>query len=193
MGYLLDIYKKIIISPRELFRDITNDINKYRLPVYFLFFINVLIPLVKSFMMERENIDFFSNEKINLLFSLYSIPQVQWVVTLLGFFLFIIFINVFSKNRGKSGLVFCLLSIASIGILLQLLFVLFSEFLSHELLAMIRWIAFFWIAFLSVVAINICQKISYARSITVYVAAGLPVVVVVGLAGIAPFILWATN
>jgi hypothetical protein len=197
MGYLIEIYKKIITSPRELFQDITNDIDRYRLPVYFLFFINTLIPLVKSFRMARENIDFFSNETLNLLLSLYSIPQVQWVVTLLVFFLFIILINFFSrffsKNRGKSALIFCLLSIASVGILMQLLLTLLSEFLSHELLAMIRWIAFFWIAFLSIVAINICKKTSYVRALTIYFAAGLPVVLIVGLAGVAPFILWATN
>lgn len=197
MGYLVGIYKKIIISPRELFRDITSDIDRYRLPVCFLFFINALIPLVRSFRMAKENINFFSNENLNLLLSLYSIPQVQWVVTLLVFFLFISLINffssLFSENRGKSGLMFCLLSIASVGIIMQLLLVLLSEFLSHEILTMIRWIAFFWIAFLSIVGINICKEISYVRSIAIYFAAGLPVVLIVGLAGVAPFILWATN
>ncbi len=197
MNYLIKIYRKIIVSPRELFRDITNDTNRYRLPVYFLFVVNALIPLVKSFKITRENIAFFSNETLNLLLSIYSIPQIQWAITWLGFFLFIILIKLFSrffaKNRGQSGLLFCILSIASVGILLQLLFIPLSKFLSHDLLAMIRWIAFFWIGFLTIVAISICQKVSYARSMAIYFAAGLPVVVVVGLTGVAPFILWATN
>ncbi len=192
---LLSIYKKMVLRPSGMFRDITREKERYYAVVYVMFFLSCLVPFAKSFTKEGSTIDFFSNEYINMLLSFCSVPQIQWVIIVLGFWFFLSLVKFLCRRLFKtcdvSSLTLCILSISCMGILLQLSFIVFSLFFSYKTIYILWWIAFAWIAFLSVVAIKNSQKnSSYIKSTVIYIVAGMPVVLVTGLMGVAPFLLW---
>lgn len=84
-----EIFKKIIIFPNNFFKDLTNK-RKY---IIFLFIINFIIVLVKSFFISKSNIIFFEDKILDRIFSFLAIPQVAVIITYLSFFYF--FNNIF--------------------------------------------------------------------------------------------------
>lgn len=152
------------------------------------------ITLFKSFSKKRYYNNFFSNQDINEILSFFNIPQIQWVITLLSFVLFIFLISKFCKfflkKCNKKDLILCFMSISSAGILLHILFFIFHYFLSQQFIYMLRHIAFIWIAYLSIIAIKNSQNASYMKAIIIFILSGLPVIIIIGLAGLAPYSLW---
>jgi hypothetical protein len=140
-------------------------------------------------------INFFDNEALNAFLSYYSSPQVQWAVIFLYFLLLVFLLNlssrIFVNKHNGIGLLYCFLCISNIGILLQIFFLLFGFFMPHQFMSVIWLFGYCWVVFLSILAINKCQKINYVKSIIVYLIGGSPIVLIAGLTGLAPFLLWA--
>ena len=171
--------------------------GEYDFSVYFLFFVSGFITFLKSFSIKKNNINFFSNENINEALSFFSIPQVKWVITYVSFILFIFIIRGFChfllKSSNKKDLIVCFLSISSAGILLQILFFAFHYFLSQNFIYVLSYIAFAWVVYLSIIAIKNSQNTTYMKSFLIYIFSGLPAFLIVGLTGLAPFLLWIVN
>jgi len=188
----LELFKSIIVNPARMFHDIRK--GDYNFSVYSLFFVSGFITFFKSFSIKKNNINFFSNEYINQILSFFSIPQVQWVIIFASFILFVFIIRWFChfllKRCNKKELIVCFLSISSAGILLQILFFVLHYFLSQKTIYILSYIAFAWVVYLSIVAIKNSQNTTYIKSVIIYVFSGLPMVLIVGLTGLAPFLLW---
>jgi hypothetical protein len=187
-----ELVKSILFNPARAFRNMSK--GEYDYSVYVLFSVSCLITLLKSFSKKKYIGSYFSNRDINEFLSFFDIPQVRWVIALLGFVLFIFligkFCKFFLKKYNKKGLIACFLSISSAGILLHILFFIFHYFLSQQSIYMLRHIAFIWIAYLSIIAIKNSQNTSYLKSIMIFILAGLPAVFIIGLPGLAPYSLW---
>jgi hypothetical protein len=188
----LGLFKSIMFNPARVFQNMGK--GKYDLTVYFLFLVSGLITFFKSFSIKKHNINFFLNESINEILSFFSIPQIKWLITFLSFILFVFLIRVFCqlllKGCNKKELMVCFLSISSAGILLQILFYILQYFLSQKSVYVLSYIAFVWIVYLSIIAIKNSQNASYMKSVIIYIFSGLPVILIIGLTGLAPFLLW---
>lgn len=188
----LDLFKGMIVNPAKTFQDMGK--GEYDFSVYFMFLLSGLITFFKSFSINKNNINFFSNEYINKILSFFSIPQIKWVITYLSFILFVFIIRGFChfllKRSNKKELIVCFLSISSAGILLQIIFFVCSYFLPQNFIYVLSYIAFVWIVYLSIIAIKNSQDTSYLKSFLIYIFSGLPAVLIVGLTGLAPFLLW---
>ena len=188
----LGILKGIISNPARMFKDMERE--EYDYSVYFMFLLSALITFFKSFHKERQSINFFSNDIVNKTLSFFSIPQIQWLISFLCFVLLIFLTGIFCryllKRCEKRKLTLCFLSISSVGILLQILFFALNLFLSQKSVYALRWVAFSWIVYLSIVAIRNSQNASYVKSVTIYIFSALPVMLIIGLTGLAPFLLF---
>lgn len=188
----LKLFKSVITNPTKMFQDIGRGGHDF--PVYFLFIVSVFITFFKSFSVAKKNVNFFSVEFINKILSFFAIPQIQWIIVFFSFVLFIFLISIFCrillKGCNKKGLIVSFLSISSAGILLHIMFFIFHYFLSRNSIYMLRNIAFVWIIYLSIIAIKNSQNTSYIKSVVIYIFSALPVVLLSGLIGIAPFLLW---
>ena len=188
---LSSTFKDIIINPTKLFRKIEQGSSNSS--IFVLFFISLLITFVKSFSKSQNFINFFSNENLNKILSFISIPQARWAITLLSFALSVyligIFCNLFLKRYNKK-LISCILSISSVGILLHLFFFIMYDLLSQKSIYLLRSISFIWVMCLSISAIKNTQNASYMESILVFVLSILPAILIIGLPGFAPYLLW---
>lgn len=188
----LELFKKIVINPAQLFKHLER--SEYEYSVYFLFFVSGLIPFYNSFSMEKQNINFYSNSTINEIMSFLSTPQITLILTFLSFIFFIVliwgFCRILLKGYNNRKLIVCFLSISSAGILLQILFYFLQLFVVHEVVYWLSYIGFIWIVSLSVIAVKNSQNTSYMKSIMIYIFSAIPVVLIIGLTGLAPFLLW---
>lgn len=191
----LDLFKGMIVNPAKTFQNMGK--GEHDFSVYFMFLLSGLITFFKSFCINKNNINFFSNEYINKILSFFSIPQIKWVITYLSFILFVFIIRGFChfllKRSNKKELIVCFLSISSAGILLQIFFFVCHYFLPQNFIYVLSYIAFVWIVYLSIIAIKNSQDTSYLKSFLIYIFSGLPAVLIVGLTGLAPFLLWLVN
>jgi hypothetical protein len=187
-----ELLKSIILNPEKAFKNMSK--GDYDCSVYVLFAVSCLITLLKSFSKKKYIGSYFTNRDINEFLSFFAIPQVRWGIALLGFILFVLligrFCKVFLKKYNKKVLVVSLLSISSVGILLHIIFFIFHYFLSQQSIYMLRRITFIWIAYLSIIAIKNSQNASCFKSIIIFIFAGLPAVFIIGLPGLAPYLLW---
>jgi len=187
---------EIIISPSKAFQDICKNGESYKKTIYFCFIVSSLIPLWKSFSKERAYFNFFANETANAIISFYSIPQVQWLTTFVGFVLFIFTIaflcRFFTNGNSKTELIHCVVSTSLIGILLQFIFILFQVVSFYKKIPMLWWISIIWIVVLTIIAIKNSQQITYLRATLIFLCASIPIILVIGVTGLAPFLLWLT-
>jgi len=188
----LCLIKSVIVNPSKMFQSIENGEHKFL--AYFLFSVSGLITFIKSFSVNNNVVNFFQNDYIDKILSFFSVPQIKWIVTYIIFILFIFMIMGFcrfflKRNNGKE-LIVCFLSISSAGILLQILFFVCHYFLPQNFIYVLSYIAFVWIACLSIVAIKNSQNTTYLKSFLIYFLSGFPAILIVGLTGLAPFLLW---
>ncbi len=188
----ITMIKDLVLNPVKVFRKINTD--KYRREAYFLFLLSALITLYKSFSIRMYKINFSTDEKINDILSFFSIPQVKWFMAILSFFLFLLLIKflckLILKNCNQKDLIFCYLFISGIGIILQLIFFVFQLFFSQELVYVLSYIGFFWIVFLSILAVKNSQNTSVSKSAIIYFISAIPIILLMGLPGVAPFMMW---
>lgn len=151
-----EIFKKIIIFPNNFFKDLTNK-RKY---IIFLFIINFIIVLVKSFFISKSNIIFFEDKILDRIFSFLAIPQVAVIITYLSFFIFSIIFFIILKYSSRSSLsiyfypsfLLSLMSISIIGIIAHIIsFPL--NFFEKSLVLYIKYIFYIWVIFLNIFAI----------------------------------------
>lgn len=187
-----ELVKIIFLDPTRAFKKISK--GEYDNSVYILFVISCLITLFKSFSKKKYNSNFFSSQLINDIFTFFNIPQIQWAIAILSFVLFIFLIGklckLLFKNYNKKYLIVNLLSISSAGIFLHVLFFILHYFLSLQAIYILRYIAIVWISFLSILAINTSQNTSYMKSIMIFILSGFPAVFIIGIPGVAPYLLW---
>ena len=191
----LRLFKDIIFNPNEMFGKLEK--AGYDYSVYFLFGISGLITFFKSFSVKTYNINYFTNEHLNKAMSFFNAPQIKWLLTFLSFILFIFLIKTFClfllKKCKRKGLIVCTISISSAGILLQITFYTVQHFLPQTFVYVLSYIAFIWIICLTILAIKNSQNTSYMKSIMIYILSSLPVFLVIGLTGLAPFLLWLVS
>ena len=187
-----ELLSYIILRPVSVFRKINN--GKYKYEVIIMFLASISITLFKSFSKNSYQGNFFSNQSVNEIVAFFDIPQIRWVITLISFGLFVflvsIFCKLFLKKCNPKILVMTLMSISGVGVILHLLFSLFSIFLSQNLIYAARHLAFIWIVCLSIAAIKNSQQTTFIKSIIIFILAGLPPIFIIGLPGIAPYSLW---
>ncbi len=186
------LLKGIIARPAKNFKKI--EIIEHEYYVYYIFLLSALIAFIKSFQRKGQTINFFPNDLANNIMSFLGNPQVQWFVSFLCYILLIsmtsLLCSKWLKRYDKRSLKLCFLSISVIGIFLQVLFFTFSRFSTQEVVHVLRLGSFFWIITLSVAAIKNSQDASWFKSIIIYMFSAIPIVLVVGLTGIAPFLLF---
>ncbi|MBI9090008.1 MAG: hypothetical protein JEZ12_12390 [Desulfobacterium sp.] len=189
------ILKNIIFSPNRIFKKIGK--GEYDFAVYFLFGMSGLITFFKSFGIKTYKNNYFVNEHFNILMSFFNIPQIKWLFAFISFFLFVFFMKILClfllKKCKKKHLMLGLLSVSSAGILLQIVFSVLHYILSQTFIYILSYIAFIWIVCLSIMAIKNSQDTSYVKSAMIYIFSGLPVFLVIGLTGLAPFLLWLVS
>lgn len=188
----LELFKDIIVHP-TVFLDRAGK-GKSDLAIYFLFIISIIITFFKSFSIKKYNFNYFSNEIINIVISFFNIPQTKCLIAFLGFGislkLIVVFCRFLLKKCNKKELTMSFLAISCAGIILQAVFYILQHLLSQKSVYILSNIAFPWIIFLSITAIKISQNTSYTKSVIIYIMAGIPVIVIIGLIGLAPFLLW---
>ena len=186
------IFKNIVINPTKVFQEAQK--GRYDFSIYFMLLVACLITFFKSFSRKREVFNFFEREIINDILSFLSIPQIQWLIIFFSYILFVFLMMVVCKLLlkycNKKDLFVCIVSISSAGILLQILFFILYYFVPQNYIYVLNRIAFIWAAYLSIAAIKNSQNTSYLKSIMIYIFAGLPVITIAGLAGLAPSFLW---
>ncbi|SCY49175.1 hypothetical protein SAMN05216233_11077 [Desulfoluna spongiiphila] len=187
-----ELFKNIIIHPAVFFDRAGK--GKSNLAIYFLFIVSIIITFFKSFSIKKHTFNYFSNEIINIVISFFNIPQTKWLIAFLGFSMFLMLIIVFChfllKKCNKKELTMSFLAISCAGIILQAVFYILEHLLSQKSAYILSNITFSWIIFLSITAIKISQNTSYSKSVIIYIIAGIPVIVIIGLTGLAPFLLW---
>ncbi len=187
-----DIFKGVLFHPAKTFHDIESP--GFEVAIYVIFGICCFVTFLKSFLGEKVNSRFFENEIIDNIISFLTIPQIQLVVALLCYTLFIFVLckvsNLFSQSNGEKKLILCLLSISSVGLLLHIIFYIVHFAFSIETMNILRRFSFFWVFCLSILAIKEIKNLSYLKSLGVFLVSGFPSVIIVGLPGLAPYLLW---
>jgi len=186
------IMKDLVLNPVRVFRNINTETYKHE--AYFLFSLSAFITFYKSFSIKMYKINFFSDEKINDILSLFNIPQVKWFMGFLSFFLFLLLIKflckLILKNCNQKSLFICYLTISGAAIMMQLIFFAIQSFFSQKLVYALSYIAFFWIIFLSILAIKNSQSTSFSKATIIYFASAIPIILIMGLPGVSPFMMW---
>lgn len=187
-----EIFKGVLFNPAKTFHDI--EAPSFGVAIYVIFGLSCLATFLKSFRGKMVGARFFENQIIDNIISFSTIPQVQWIVSLLCFALFIFLLGKVSgwllKNNSNKQLKLCILSISSLGLLLHVVFFVASFIFSAKIMHFLRLFSFFWIFCLSILAIKEIKNLSYLKSLGVFVISGFPSFVIVGLPGLAPYLLW---
>ena len=192
LAALVELNKGIIISPRKMFQSLEN--RKYIFLVHCIFILSSLITLIESFGIKQNKLNFYQSVNFNKSLSFFNAPIFQWALAYLCFFFFLILIklccSIILKHTNTKKLVLYFFSISGIGIMLQIIFFVLKLVLPHILVNLLFFIASLWIFFLSLIALQQSQNTTYTKSFIIYTLSGLPIVLISGFSGLAPFLLW---
>ena len=188
----LKILKDIMIAPERVFHRISSMPMKRE--VLTLFLVGAVFTFTKSFGAKAQRINFWADSRVNEILSFFSIPQIKWLIAYISFFLFLLIVNLFCKILFKKSkltdLILYFMSISGAGVMLQFIFLFLPLFFSKEVTYLLSYVAFLWIVYLSVLSIKISQDTTLSKAMIIYFASALPVVVITGLPGISPFLMW---
>jgi hypothetical protein len=186
------ILKGLIIAPNKMFLSLNSLSLKGE--VLFLFIIGALLTFLKSFNDKVLPINFWADNRANQILSFFSIPQVKWFIAYMCFFLFLLLLKIFCriilKKCNRRDLFYFFMAISGAGIMLQLLFWFLASILPKEINYLLSYFAFLWIFFLSLIAIVKSQNTTFPKAIIIYLISALPVVIITGLPGVSPFLMW---
>lgn len=184
--------RDIIILPNSVFENIRND--KLFKEVYTIFCIGALITFLKTFMIKQKTITFFNYEKLNVIISWLSIPQIYWFMSYLSYFIFILCLfticKFFNKQATLKTLVVSLMSISGIGVVLQVLFYILKFIMPKNFILISTYLVYFWVIILSISAIKTTQDISFPKAIICFLLASLPFVFLALFVSISPYLAW---
>jgi hypothetical protein len=186
------LIRGLAIAPDKTTKEIIK--NNYVRESFVLFLSGAILTFLKSFYYRKENWNFFANENYNKIFTFLSIPQIQWLITYLIYFLFIYLIylmnKLFNKNARFKPLAISLMSLSGLGCILQILFYILSFIFPKELIHYISYIILIWFFLLSLISIKNSQGIFISRSIACFVAAAVPCIIIAGFPGVFPYLAW---
>jgi len=165
--------------------------------VLLLFLASALITFVKTFFKTERtrNITFFNDSVLNAFFMFLSTPLVLWAVTLVGYFIFILSIfglcKLLNGHANGKALLLSLMSLSGIGVVVQLACFVVRLISSHNLaVVLLGFTAYVLVIVASLWAITSTQKMSFAKTLACFFIPYFPIVVLLGLPGISPYLLW---
>jgi hypothetical protein len=188
------LIKDMILYPGRVFRqERSYDSAKGAM---ILFLAGLLITFLKSLSVAKKGVTptFFGGSVLNSLFLWLNNPQVRWVVVYCAYFLFIFLIILLCKlligRIDARLLVLSLISVSAIGVMLQVFFYTLKFILPQNVVVIFGYVAYLWVAFVSLKAVAESQKMSFIRAAVCF---GLPAIVTIILAGlpaISPYLAW---
>lgn len=189
---LICLVRAVIFQPGNVFRQVKK--GELQREVLTIFCIAALIPLMKSFYLRRQFLNFFADERLNQLFSALSIPQIKWFVTYLAYFAMICLAygicRLFRKVDSIRALLLAFMSISSIGIVSQIFFYLVNFVLPKNVMFIGSYCIYFWIAGLSIMAIQITQGLSFSKALTSFLPPAIFFTIICGMAAVSPYLAW---
>jgi hypothetical protein len=189
------ICRDIIVAPGKFFLDVKNGSHKKL--IFCAFFLTAAITLSKSFFSHRENFpyDYFGSEILNQLFSILSIPQVEWALSYFSFFLFLFVLSIFSgmiKENKLKVLFLVSMSISVYGLIFHVLF----GFARFVMPGSIRHVAFLVSYFLTIAlfcySLSKAGDITMLKSLILFLLISPLFIITVGLTAVFPFLMWLT-
>ncbi len=190
--HLSSFLRKIVFSPISLFRQV--NANKFSFEVISLYVLTGIITFLKSFVLKGRSFVFQDNGLDDSILSLLSTPQARWALSYIFYFLLVLSIGfmgrVFWKNNGIRQILFLMMSISGVALILHPLFSLLSLTLPYDIVVFFERLVFMWVIVLSILAIQIWLNVSLCMAFIVYFVAGIPVVFIIGLPGLFPYLSW---
>ena len=188
------VTRDIFLQPGDVFRKVRN--GELQKEIFILFSIAALIPLLKTFYLKRQFLNFFPDERLNQLLSTLSIPQVKWFVTYLAYFIMICFIFCICRLLGKSEkiklLMLALMSISGVGIVAQIVFYPLQFVLPTKVMFIGSYCVYLWVFALSVKAIQVTQDLSLSKAVVSLLPPAIVFAVICGMAAVSPYLAWLT-
>jgi hypothetical protein len=164
--------------------------------VMILFLTGLLITFLKTFMVKRKvfAVTFFNSPTFNSLLLWLNSPQVLWAAVYVAYFIFILLIllmcKVLNGRVDAMSLVIALMSVSGIGVVLQVFFYGMKFVLPHNVIVVCSYVAYAWVIFVSLRAVEQSQKIPFIRSVVCFVITAIPAVFLAGLPAICPYLAW---
>ena len=181
--------KAIFVTPSVVFKKI--DSGEISTEVYWIFSASVFVSFLKTLHLGRYSINFFETGTDDLL-SYLSAPHVAWFLNYVFYFLFIcsvfLFFRLLFKKLKIKPLFLSLMSISGIGVIFQILLFPVEQFIPANIITLIGYAVFLWTIILSLLAIKISLDTTYPKTIIIFFILALPIIFVVGLTGIAPYL-----
>ncbi|WP_407924244.1 YIP1 family protein [Desulfosarcina alkanivorans] len=188
-----NLLKDIVVNPFNVFKEIRD--GAFKNETLLIFITVTVLSFIKSGGLSgvhRETVHFYSSDKLNYFFSLLSIPQVNWLITFVSFFVFILLIYLIFNLKDSpkmEPLLLSLLSISGIGLIFHVLSILLRYFFPHTPFNYLVYFVYLWTLMLSVFAVKICMNSSFLKSGVVLTIAALPMVFIVGLLAVSPYLI----
>lgn len=82
------------------------------------------------------------------------------------------------------------MSISGIGIIMQLLMIVFLSIFPYSLIKTIIFVIYFWVIILSILAIKITQNISLIKAVVCLVVSAIPFFMIALPLVISPYLAW---
>lgn len=184
----------IIIAPKRLFMSIKD--GKYVEETYLIFTLAAIITFIKSFMIKQPTFSasYYNYELLNRTIELLHNAHVSWFISYLSYFVFLfivfLFCRIFDKRVLYKNVVLSLMVISAIGVTAQITFFLLSFILQEHVLFICGYLVFLWVICLSIIAINVTQTLSLARSIVCFIVPAVPFSLFIVFVSIAPYLAW---
>ena len=186
------LVRDVILQPGDVFKQVKN--GGLQREVLSIFCVAALIPLLKSFSLRRQFLNFFADEKLNQLFLALSIPQIKWFVTYIAYFAMICLVfgiyRLFKKVDNIRTSLLAFMSISSIGIASQIFFYIIHFVLPKNVMFIGSYCIYLWIVGLSIRAIQVTQGFTFLKALTSFLPPAIFFAIFCGMAAFTPYLAW---
>ena len=184
----------VIVHPVTVFKEIRQ--GKYLTETLILFVLGVLITFLKSFLARGRAMSFFADEHLNQFFSILSLPQIQWLLIHVMYFVFLLGIlglcRLFNRVGSTRSLVFAFMAISAVGVVGQVLFSAIQFVVPQDWLVWGEKFLYLYVISLSLQAIRVTQDLSFPQAFVSFFSPAVVLVALMGLTTIAPYLAWLT-
>lgn len=186
--------RDIILRPVNIFRKIENgDIQN---EVFLVFAVSCLVTLFKSFLTRRNVFNFFADERLNQIVSIFSANQIRWLVIYIAYFAMIysvfVICRLFGREQSLKPLMLALMSISGVGIVSQVFFYPLHLVLPKNIILIGSYVVYLWVTGLSIRAIQMTQGLSFLKAIASFLPPAIIFITICGMAVISPYLAWLT-
>jgi hypothetical protein len=188
------LIKDMVLYPGRVFRqDRSYDPAKGAM---ILFLAGLLITFLKSLSAAKKGITpaLFGGSTLNSLFLWLNNPQGRWIVVYCAYFMFIFLIFLLCKlligRIDARLLVLSLISVSAIGVVLQVFFYTLRFILPQNAVVILSYLAYIWVAFVSLKAVAESQKMSFIRAAVCFALPAIVTIILAGLPAISPYLAW---